>query len=66
MAYRDLRHFIETLEREGELRRIRVEVDAVLEIAEITDRISKRIGPALRATKRGGILTRSARARALG
>jgi len=45
--YEDLRAFIKRLEKEGELKRITVEVDPVLEIAEITDRVSKRVGPAL-------------------
>ena len=47
MAYRDLREFVSTLEREGELKRISVEADSILEIAEITDRVSKAFGPAL-------------------
>ncbi|NDQ58859.1 MAG: menaquinone biosynthesis decarboxylase [Acidipila sp.] len=47
MAYRDLRAFIEKLEKEGELKRISVEVDPVLEIAEITDRVTRAGGPAL-------------------
>ncbi|MGB8851492.1 MAG: UbiD family decarboxylase, partial [Candidatus Acidiferrales bacterium] len=47
MAYRDLRDFISRLDKEGELRRISVEVDPVLEITEITDRVSKANGPAL-------------------
>ncbi len=47
MAYRDLREFIDRLEKEGELKRIGVEVDPVLEIAEITDRVTKAGGPAL-------------------
>jgi 4-hydroxy-3-polyprenylbenzoate decarboxylase len=47
MAYRDLRAFITALERAGELRRITAEVDPVLEVAEVTDRVSKRGGPAL-------------------
>ena len=42
--YKNLREYIVRLEREGELRRIGVEVDPVLEIAEITDRESKRPG----------------------
>ncbi len=41
MAYDDLRAWIAALERTGELKTIRTEVDPVLEIAEITDRISK-------------------------
>jgi len=47
LAYRDLREFIDRLESEGELRRIKVPVDPELEIAEITDRVSKQFGPAL-------------------
>jgi 4-hydroxy-3-polyprenylbenzoate decarboxylase len=47
VAHRDLREFIGKLEASGELRRVRAEVDAVLEIAEITDRVSKAEGPAL-------------------
>ena len=47
MAYRDLRQFIETLEQMGELKRIQAPVDVELEIAEITDRVSKQNGPAL-------------------
>ncbi len=41
MAYDDLRDWIKALERAGELKRIRTEADPVLEIAEITDRVSK-------------------------
>jgi 4-hydroxy-3-polyprenylbenzoate decarboxylase len=41
MAYKSLRSFIDRLEQEGELIRIKTFVDPVLEIAEITDRISK-------------------------
>ncbi len=47
MAYADLREYIAALERAGELRRIPAEVSPILEIAEITDRVSKRGGPAL-------------------
>ncbi len=41
MAYKSLRAFIDALEQAGELVRIKTFVDPVLEIAEITDRISK-------------------------
>ena len=41
MAYDDLRDWIKTLEKHGELRRIREEVSADLEITEIADRVSK-------------------------
>jgi len=47
VAYRDLRAFIDKLEKEGELKRITAEVDPVLEITEITDRVTKSGGPAL-------------------
>ncbi|MBI3896475.1 MAG: menaquinone biosynthesis decarboxylase [Acidobacteria bacterium] len=47
MAYDDLRAFIRALEQAKELKRIGVEVDPILEITEITDRVSKRGGPAL-------------------
>lgn len=47
VAYQDLRDFIRKLEKEGELKRIRVEVDPVLEITEITDRVTRAGGPAL-------------------
>ena len=47
MAYRDLRAFLARLEREGELKRISAEVDPVLEITEITNRVTKAGGPAL-------------------
>lgn len=41
MAYKDLRDFIEVLEAKGLLHRVKVEVDPILEIAEITDRMCK-------------------------
>ena len=41
MAYDDLRDWIQALDRAGELRRIRTEADPILEITEITDRVSK-------------------------
>lgn len=44
MAYKSLRAFIDKLEAEGELVRISTFVDPVLEIAEITDRVSKTPG----------------------
>ncbi len=49
LAYDDLRDWIKTLEKAGELRRISEEVSPELEITEITDRVSKsrRPGPAL-------------------
>ncbi|SDF34810.1 UbiD family decarboxylase [Terriglobus roseus] len=51
MAYRDLREWLTRLEKSGELKRIRVEVDTDLEMAEIADRAAKmnggKGGPAL-------------------
>src|SRR5712691_7826314 len=47
MAYESLAAFIEELEAEGDLARVRAEVDPILEVSEITDRISKARGPAL-------------------
>lgn len=47
MAYRDLRDFLKKLQKEGELKRIPAEVDPVLEVTEITDRVVKAGGPAL-------------------
>ncbi len=44
MAFDTLRDFIALLEKNGELVRVRAEVDAELEIAEITDRVSKQKG----------------------
>ena len=47
MKYRDLRDFIDQLEKQGELKRITAEVDPNLEMTEISDRILRREGPAL-------------------
>jgi 4-hydroxy-3-polyprenylbenzoate decarboxylase len=44
---KDLRDWVALLEREGELARVSVEVDAYLEITEIVDRTVKAGGPAL-------------------
>lgn len=41
MAYDDLREWIKALDRAGELKRITAEVDPILEISGITDRVSK-------------------------
>ncbi len=41
MPFADLRQWIAALDRAGELKRIQTEVDPILEIAEITDRVSK-------------------------
>ena len=47
MAFKDLRDFIDLLEKEGELKRIKTEVSAELEITEISDRTLRNGGPAL-------------------
>src|SRR5947209_18260288 len=47
MPFNDLRDFIAALEKAGELKRIRFEVDPYLEITEFADRSVKNGGPAL-------------------
>lgn len=47
MKYSDLRDFIDQLELMGELKRISIEVDPILEMTEICDRTLKAGGPAL-------------------
>jgi 4-hydroxy-3-polyprenylbenzoate decarboxylase len=47
MAYAGFREFLEKLEKEGELKRIKTPVDPVLEITEIADRVVRSGGPAL-------------------
>jgi 4-hydroxy-3-polyprenylbenzoate decarboxylase len=47
MAYRNLRDFLERLEREGELARVAAKVSPKLEISEIADRAVKGGAPAL-------------------
>ena len=44
MPFDDLRQWIAALDRAGELKRIHTEVDPILEVAEITDRVSKSVG----------------------
>jgi 4-hydroxy-3-polyprenylbenzoate decarboxylase len=51
VPYQDLREWIKAMDRAGELKRIREEVDPSLEIAEITDRASK---AGKRGAKAGG------------
>ena len=51
LAYDDLRDWIKTLEKHGELKRIREEVSPELEITEITDRVSK-LEPRLEPTRK--------------
>src|ERR1700758_4263488 len=45
LAYDDLRDWIKTLEKNGELKRVTAEVSPELEITEITDRVTKQGGP---------------------
>ena len=47
MKYNDLRDFIDGLEKQGELKRITIEVDPYLEMTEISDRVLRQGGPAL-------------------
>ncbi len=47
MTFKDLNEFIEHLEKKGELKRVSVEVDPVLEATEIADRLVKSGGPAV-------------------
>jgi 4-hydroxy-3-polyprenylbenzoate decarboxylase len=47
MAYTGLYNFVSELEKNGELQRVKVFVDPLLEIAEVTDRITKSGGKAL-------------------
>ena len=55
MAYDDLRGWIAALDKAGELLRVRAEVDPVLEITEITDRVSKKaLGRERASTQAGG------------
>ena len=45
MAYADLHEFVDKLEKVGELRRVKAEVDPVLEIPEVVQRVQSRPGP---------------------
>ncbi len=47
MKYKDLRGFIDLLEKRGELKRISQEIDPYLEMTEIADRTLRAEGPAL-------------------
>ncbi|MCW8108023.1 4-hydroxy-3-polyprenylbenzoate decarboxylase [Alteromonas ponticola] len=47
MKYKDLRDFIQQLEKQGELKRIEREIDPDLEMTEIADRTLRAGGPAL-------------------
>jgi 4-hydroxy-3-polyprenylbenzoate decarboxylase len=56
LAYDDLRDWIAALDRAGELKTIKTEADPILEVAEITDRISKCAAapPLSRSVRQGG------------
>lgn len=47
MKYSDLREFIQHLESQGELKRIKTVIDPYLEITEVCDRVLRQQGPAL-------------------
>ncbi len=47
MQYKDLRDFLAQLEVMGELKRIQTEIDPMLEMTEICDRVLKAQGPAI-------------------
>jgi len=47
MAYKDLQEFLRLLDKKGELKHIVTPLDPYLEIAEVTDRVSKAVGPGL-------------------
>ena len=47
MQYRDLRDFLDGLDKRGMLKRIGVEIDPRLEMTELCDRVLKAQGPAL-------------------
>ncbi len=47
MAFKDLREYIALLESKGQLKRVTAALDPVLEIGEVTDRVSKKGGPGL-------------------
>jgi 4-hydroxy-3-polyprenylbenzoate decarboxylase len=54
VRYHDLRDFLAQLEKQGELKRIAVEVSPRLEMTEICDRVLKQGGPALLFEKPAG------------
>jgi 4-hydroxy-3-polyprenylbenzoate decarboxylase len=47
MAINDIHEFVDSLEKAGELKRVKTEVDTNLEIAEILRRVSYTNGPAI-------------------
>ena len=57
MHYADLRDFLDQLERQGELKRIKAEVSPRLEMTEICDRVLRQGGPALLFERPAGYTT---------
>ena len=51
MPYKNLQEFISFLRKEGQLHEIQAEVDPVLEVTEVYDRVVKKEGPALYFSK---------------
>src|SRR5215468_5290932 len=47
MPFSDLQQFVQYLERHGQLKRVRAEVDPELEASEIAQRVLREQGPAL-------------------
>src|SRR6478609_7726134 len=47
MAHADLQDLLDELERDGDLRRVKAEVDPILEVSEIVERVVRAGGPAL-------------------
>jgi len=45
VAYGDLREYVKRLEKEGELKRVKAEIDPVLEVAEVVQRAQAQPGP---------------------
>ncbi len=66
MPFDDLRQWIAALDRAGELKRIHTEVDPILEVAEITDRVSKSVGTATNRVGTGASPVRPSAAGPLG
>ena len=54
MHFKDFAHYLQMLDQRGELHRVRAQVDPVLEITEIADRMVKQGGPALLFEKPAG------------
>src|SRR5436190_1483360 len=57
MPFADLQEFVRFLELQGQLKRVRAEVDPELEVTEITQRVLQEGGPALLFERPKGSLT---------